>query len=125
MALPGEVVQARQVRHVGLRTEARAEHEIASTCDGAIVRTDNPTIARRVELRLVYASVEANVPTEAEFFVNVAEILADFLPRRIELAELSLPPQVVARVLLDWTRRIDAGPRITIPILDAAKAAPG
>src|SRR5712691_10141638 len=80
MALPSEIAQARQVRHVGLRAETGAEHEIASTCDGAIVRTDNPTITRRVELRLVYASVEANVPTEAEFFVDVAELLADFLP---------------------------------------------
>jgi hypothetical protein len=35
---------------------------------------------RRVELRLVHASVEANVATEAEFFVNVAEIVAEFLP---------------------------------------------
>jgi hypothetical protein len=80
MALPGEIIEAWQVRHVGLRAETGAEHEIASTGDGAIVRTDNPTIMRWVELRLVYASVEANVPTEAEFLVNVEEILADLPP---------------------------------------------
>src|SRR5260370_654451 len=80
---------------------------------------------RRVGLRLGYASVEANIPTEAEFFVNVVEILADFLPRRIEFAELPFLPQVVARILIDWAGRIDPGPRITIPIPDAAKATPG
>src|ERR1700746_261939 len=86
---------------------------------------DSPTIARRVELRLFYASVEANVPTEVEFFVNVVEILAEFLPRWIEFAELPLPPQVLERILIDWAGRIDAGPRVTIPIPDAAKTASG
>jgi hypothetical protein len=42
-----------------------------------------------------------------------------------EFAELPFPPQVVARILIDWAGRIDAGPRITIPIPDAAKTAPG
>jgi hypothetical protein len=36
MALPGEIVQARHVRYVGLRTEAGAEHEIARTRNRAI-----------------------------------------------------------------------------------------
>ncbi len=36
MALAGEIVQARQVRYVGLRTEAGAEHEIAGSRDGAV-----------------------------------------------------------------------------------------
>src|SRR5216684_5446321 len=80
---------------------------------------------RRVELRLVHASVEANVATEAEFFVDVTEIVAEFLPRRIEFAELPCPPHVVARILVDGAWRIDAGPGIAIPIPDAAKTTPG
>src|SRR6266436_6609543 len=80
---------------------------------------------RRVELRLVHASVEANVATEAEFFVDVAEIVAEFLPRRIEFAELPCPPHVVARILVDGAGRIDAGPRVAIPVPDAAQAATG
>src|SRR6267154_5318769 len=86
---------------------------------------DSPTIARWVELRLVHASVEANVPTEVEFSVYVVEVLTDFLPRRIELAELPISPEVVARKLIHWARRIDASPRITVPIPDAARTVPG
>src|SRR5271170_734719 len=86
---------------------------------------DSPTIARRIELRLIHASVEANVPTEVEFFVHVVEIRADFLPRGIELAELPVSPQVVARKLIHWPRRIDASPRVTIPVPDAARTVPG
>src|ERR1700722_6596855 len=86
---------------------------------------NSPTIARRVELRLGHASVEANIPTEAEFFVHVAEILADFLPRGIQLAEFPLAPKVVARELIHRAGRIDAGPRITIPIPDTAQTASG
>jgi hypothetical protein len=82
-------------------------------------------LRNRVELRLVHASVEANVPTEAEFFVHVVEILADFPPRRIKLAELPISPEVVPRKLIHWARRIDASPWITIPIPDAARAIPG
>jgi hypothetical protein len=82
-------------------------------------------VPRRVKLRLGYASVEANIPAEAELFVDVVEIIADFLPRRIEFAELPFPPQVVARILIDWAGRIDPGARVTIPIPDAAKTAPG
>jgi hypothetical protein len=93
--------------------------------DGAIARTNNPTIARPVELRLVHASVEANVPTEVEFFVDVMEILADFLPRRIELAVLPISPQVIARKLIHRAGGIDASSRITIPIPDAAGTVPG
>ena len=37
-------------------------------------------MALRVENRLNNASVEANVPTEAEFLVHVVEVPADFLP---------------------------------------------
>src|SRR5580704_2447075 len=80
---------------------------------------------RQVELRLVHASVEANVAAEAEFFVDVAEIVAKFLPRRIEFAELPCPPHVVARILVDGAGGIDARPGIAIPVPDAAKAAPG
>jgi hypothetical protein len=42
-----------------------------------------------------------------------------------EAAELPFPPQVVARILIDWAGRSDAGPRIAIPIPDAAKTASG
>src|SRR5713101_7276441 len=112
-------------RACGPRGAARAVSLAYSPDDQLDASADSPTIVRRVELRLVYASVEANVPTEAEFFVYVAEILADFLPRRIEFAELPFPPQVVARILIDWAGRVDAGTRITIPIPDTAKTAPG
>jgi hypothetical protein len=73
----------------------------------------------------IHASVEANVPTEVEFFVDVVEICADFLPRGIELAEFSVPPEVVARKLIHWPGRIGASPRVTIPVPDAARTAPG
>src|ERR1700733_5602975 len=86
---------------------------------------DSPAIARRIYLRLIHASVEANVPTEVEFFVHEVEIRADFLPGGIELAELPVSPQVVARKLIHWPGRVDASPRITIPIPDAARTVPG
>lgn len=124
VALPDEIAQARQLRHVGLRPQAGAQHEIAGRCDGAVVRTDDPAITRRVELRLGHAPVEADIPAETELLVDVAEILADFLPRWIELAELPRPPQVLARILIDRAGGIDPGPRITVPIPDTAKAAP-
>ena len=61
---------------------AGLEHEITRPAYGAIARTDRPTIAGRVKLRRVHAPVEANVPTKGEFFVHVAEILADLFPMR-------------------------------------------
>src|SRR6266404_8521494 len=125
MAFPGEIAQARQIRHIGLRAEAGAEHEIASPRDGAVVRPDGPPVARRFERRFLDPSVEANVATEVEFFINVAEIVTKLLPRWIELAELPFLPQVVARILIDRAGRIDAGARKTIPVPDAAESAAG
>src|ERR1700741_4935208 len=81
-------------------------------------------IMRRIELRLVHASVEANVATEAEFFVNVAEIVAEFLPGRIEFAELPFPPHVVARILVDGSGRVDTGSGIQIPVPAAPEPPP-
>src|SRR5271163_3001341 len=100
-ALPGEIAQARQRRHVGLRAEAGTEHEIASPRDGAVVRPDSPPVARRLERRLIDPSIEANVSTELELFVDVAETRLELLPRRIKLAELPFSPQIVARILID------------------------
>src|SRR5258708_2639151 len=74
---------------------------------------------------LCHASVEATVRTEAAFLVDVVEIIADFLPRGIKLAELPVSPQGVARKLIHWAGRVDASPRITIPIPDAARSIPG
>src|SRR3984957_13712101 len=125
MALPGEIAQPRQLRYVGLRTQASAEHKIASARDRAIAGTDSPTIARRIKLGFVHAPVEANIPTKVEFLVHVVEIRADFLPRGIEFAELPVSPQVVARKLVHRTGRIDASPRITIPIPDATRGITG
>src|ERR1700679_4364905 len=82
-------------------------------------------ITRRIELCLIHASVETNVATEVEFFVHVVEILADFLPRGIELAELPVSPQVFARKLIHGAGRIDASPGITVPIPDAAGTVSG
>ena len=119
------IAEARQVRYVGFRTEAGAKHGIASPRDGAVVRPDGPPVARRLERRLIDLSVEANVSTEPELLVDVPEIRAELLPRRIELAELPFPPQSLARILIDRAGRIDAGARITIPVPDAAEPASG
>src|ERR1700722_17216879 len=125
MALACEIAQAGQLRRVGLRTQTSAEYEIAGPRDRAIAGTDSPTIARRIKLSFVHAPVEANIPTKVEFLVHVVEIRADFLPRRIEFAELPVSPQVVARKLVHRAGRIDASPRITVPVPDAAGSISG
>src|SRR5271154_6892944 len=85
---------------------------------------DNPTIPCRVELRSTYTSVEANVTTEVEFVIHIAKIVAEFRPRRIEFTKRPIPPQVAARILINRAGRIDAGPRITIPMPDTTKTTP-
>src|ERR1700733_8622706 len=82
-------------------------------------------ITRRIELCLIHASVETNVATEVEFFVHIVEILADFLPRGIELAEFPVPPEVITRKLVHGAGRIDTSPRVTIPVPHAARTVPG
>src|SRR6202043_4051526 len=71
MVRAGKIAQARQLRYVGLRTQAGAQHEIASPRDGAVAGTDSPAIVRRVELGLIHAPVETNIPTKVELLVDV------------------------------------------------------
>src|SRR6267142_2639064 len=123
VTFPSESTQARQLRYVGLRTQTNADHEVTRPGYGTIARTDRPTIARRVKFSLLYARVEANVAAKVELLVQIAEVITDFRPRRIELGELPISPQVLAGKLIHGAGRIDARTRITIPVPDTSKAA--
>ena len=71
------------------------------------------------------ADVEPDVTAQIELLVDVAEISAKLFPRRIELAEVPIPPELLAGELIQRLVRIDPGARLAVPVPDAADVGPG
>jgi hypothetical protein len=80
----------------------------------------DPLVAIRVKLCTRDAGVEPDVTAQTELLVDVVEIGAKLLPRGIELAVVSIPPEFLAGELIQRPVRIDPGARIAVPVPDAA-----
>src|SRR6266852_1606149 len=120
-----EVLQPPDRRNIWFRGEPRAEHEELRPRHAAVAGLHDPLVAIRVELCTRDAGVEPDVAAQTELLVDVAEIGAKLLPRRIELAEVPIPPKLLAGELIQWLVRIDPGARIAVPVPDAADVGPG
>jgi hypothetical protein len=90
----------------------------------AVAGLHDPLVAIGVELCTRDAGVEPDVTAQTELLVDVAEISVKLFPRRIELAEVPIPPELLAGELIQRLVRIDPGARIAVPVPDAADVGP-
>ena len=120
-----EVFEARQRRDVGLGGEARADDHEARPQRAALRGLEQPLARGFVEARTVHAGPEADVTAQVEFRVDIIEVAPHFLPAGEALAPIPVPPQVLARELVDLAMRVDARARIAVPVPDTAEARAG
>src|SRR5581483_8394010 len=119
MAFALEAVHALVLRNVGLRSEARAQHEVATADVFTLARLHHPLVLLAIEIRCSHSRIDLDVAAQIQLLVDVIEIVAPLLPRRIHLAVVPVAPKVLARVLVHRPVGVDARTGITIPIPDA------
>jgi hypothetical protein len=124
-ARPQEAFETRHAGHVGPGREARARDEHARSDPPAVGALDLPLVGVGVEARRDDAAVESDVARQRELLVHVTEVAPQLVPGGEALRPVPVAPQHLHRELVVRHVRIDAGPRIAVPVPDAAEVGPG
>lgn len=120
VALTAEGLQPGDRRDVGLGAETGARHQEGGPHRRSVGGPHDPLLALLVELGRGDPGVEPDVLAQVELLVEVVEVPPDLAPVREPLGVLPVFPEVLPRELVHRPVAVDAGPRIAVPVPDAA-----
>ena len=122
--LAAEILQARDVRHVGRRQAPHRGDEVGRRAALAGFGLDLPAVRGLVEARGRHAHAEADVAPQVELAGDVIQVGADLRRARVALARFPLVAQLAREeVAVGMAFGVAARPRVAVPVPGAAEVA--